>query len=369
MEPKTYHILQVVPELNEGGVERGVVELNRLFHAAGWRNSVLTRGGKLCQQIKHDGGKVFLADVASKNILTVPWRILHLRHLLKQIKPDLIHIRSRVPGWLIRLSGTQIPIVTTVHGINHIGKYSSIMLRGEKHICPSHFVADFVCDAYDIPPKKVRVIPRGIDPITFTPDHLDRQFIADWKAKWSLSGAFVILAVGRITPLKGLDILIQAVAKLKGTQCPNAKLLIVGGVDTKHADYLARLKRLAAELGVANSVHFAGSQRQLAEIYSCAQVTVSATTAKPETFGRSMAESLALNVPVVATRHGGALDIVREGLDGFLVTPGSVDEMAECLWKVSQSTFGDLRSSALARFSLQHMADETLAVYREVLEQ
>ena len=75
-----------------------------------------------------------------------------------------------------------------------------------------------------------------------------------------------------------------------------------------------------------------------------------------------------MNCPVVATRFGGALDIVREGRDGYLVTPGSVDELAEALIRVSGSTFKDLRKEALERFSLAQMVDKTLAVYREVLD-
>lgn len=367
MQPRTYTVLQVIPNLSEGGVERGVVELNRLFVKAGWRNVVLTRGGKLCQQIVADGGEVVLADVASKNILTALPRAWKLRAILRKIKPDIIHVRSRVPGWLIRLTQTKIPIVTTVHGINHVGFYSRIMTRGARNICPSSFVAQFIQNTYHVPQEKVRVILRGIDPTAFNIDTLDLDFKREFSLKHNLEGHFVVLAVGRITPLKGLDILIRAVARLKA-KIPNVRLLVVGGVAPQHHDYLQRLNQLAKELHIDQDVSFAGSQSKLAEIYSCASVTVSATTTKPETFGRSMAESLAMNTPVVATRHGGALDIVREGIDGFLVTPGNWEEMADALLKIPQLERTNLRNCALTRFSLQRMADSTLSVYKEILE-
>ena len=113
-------------------------------------------------------------------------------------------------------------------------------------------------------------------------------------------------------------------------------------------------------------VSFAGSQRHMAEIYASGHVLVSANQAKPEAFGRSMAEALAMDCPVIATRFGGALDIVREGRDGWLVEPGDAAQLAARLVEASRTAFTGLRASALERFSLEGMVSKTLDVYAEV---
>jgi glycosyltransferase involved in cell wall biosynthesis len=159
---------------------------------------------------------------------------------------------------------------------------------------------------------------------------------------------------------------IRATALAKA-RVPNIKTVIVGGAEASRTNTLTELQKLADELGVQKHVVFAGSQSKVAEIYACGNILVSANKAKPEAFGRSMAEALAMGCPVIATRFGGALDIVREGIDGWLVEPGDAEQLADRLVQASQTTFGDLRAGALARFSLAQMVDKTLAVYEEVL--
>ena len=110
-------------------------------------------------------------------------------------------------------------------------------------------------------------------------------------------------------------------------------------------------------------VVFAGNQQKVAECLSIADVVVSSNTRKPEAFGRSMAEALAMGKPVVAKAFGGALDVVRDGIDGALTKDA---EFAEAIEKVSRMTFGDLRKDALERFSFAKMAERTLDVYREL---
>jgi len=96
-------------------------------------------------------------------------------------------------------------------------------------------------------------------------------------------------------------------------------------------------------------------------------VLVSGNRDKPESFGRSMAEALAMGCPVIATRFGGALDIVRDGFNGWLVEPGDEVQLADRLFQATTARFAGLREDALARFSLDQMVSKTLAVYEEVL--
>ncbi len=360
------HIVQLIPTLNEGGVERGVVELNRELQAAGIQNTVITRGGKLVEQLKRDGARVELLDVASKNPFTALWRAWQLRGLLKRINPDIIHVRSRVPGWLVLLACPRQPIVTTVHGFNSVSRYSKIMTRGKLIICPSTSVAEHIQKHYQVDPQKIRLVHRGIDPACFSPERLDSEFIAQFKKEHELAGRYVILAVGRITRWKGLDTLLDAAAKLR-ERIPNLLVLIAGGVAPANAAYAESLKEKAVILGLRSDVKFLGSQAKVAEIYTCANLLVSCAVGTPEAFGRSMTEALAMNLPVVAAAHGGAIDIIREGKNGYLFTPGDSAELADKIYQTRQTQFGHLREDAFERFSLALMAQRTISVYKEVL--
>jgi len=188
--------------------------------------------------------------------------------------------------------------------------------------------------------------------------------VARLRTCHKLEGFFTVLAMGRVTSWKGYDTLIRAAAR---TGLPQLKVVIVGGAQAGQEHYAEGLKTLARTLGIAERVVFAGSQPNVAAWYTAADVVVSCASAKPEAFGRSMTEALAMARPVVAARHGGALDIVRDGVNGWLVTPGDANELADRLTRAAQTTFTGLREDALARFSLDQMVTKTLAVYEEIL--
>lgn len=360
-------ILQILPALDEGGVERGTVELNREFVRRGHESVVVSCGGRLVETLVRDGGRHVALDVKSKNPLTAPQRALALRRLLRACRPDVVHFRSRVPGWLFVLANRplRLPSVSTVHGFNSVSVYSRIMTAGQRVICPSSAVADYVRAHYGTPQEKIRLIPRGIDPTQFDPARLDAGFMARFREAHGLGGRFVVFGVGRITQLKGYDVLIRATA-LARERVPNIRTVIVGGAEAARAEYAEALRRQVEAEGLGGHVVFAGSQRCLAEIYACGDVLVSANRAKPEAFGRSMAEALAMGCPVIASRFGGALDIVRDGVNGWLVAPGDAAELADRLVQASGASFTGLREDALSRFSLEQMVEKTLAVYGEV---
>jgi len=362
------HILQILPALDEGGVERGTVELNREFVRRGHVSTVISSGGRMVPTVEREGGRHVTLEVKSKNPLTALSRAAALRRVLVAIQPDLIHFRSRVPGWLVRFANRSLhmPVVSTVHGFNSVSAYSRIMTMGERVICPSTAVLDFVRAHYGTPDERLRLIPRGIDPQRFDPVRTDAAFMTDFRRRFELEGRFVVLGVGRITQLKGYDVLIDATAAVR-ERLPTIKTVIVGGVEPARADYAQSLHEQVRRLGLDEHVVFAGSQSQVAEIYACAHVLVSGNQTKPEAFGRSMAEALAMGCPVIATRFGGALDIVREGVNGWLVEPGDAAQLADRLVEASRHTLTGLREDALARFSLAQMVEKTLAVYEEVL--
>lgn len=363
------HIVQVLPALDEGGVERGVVELNRSLVEMGHQSTVISSGGRLVAKIQEEGGRHLTLPVKSKNPLTAWARALKLRAALRKLSPDVVHYRSRVPGWLCQWANRSLhlPLVSTVHGFNSVNFYSRVMTMGDLVICPSTPIVDYIQRHYVVPDQKIRLIYRGIDPASFNPQKVDSSWMQTFLSQHASPDSFIVLGVGRITQLKGFDLLIRATA-LAVQRVPHLVTWIVGEAEEARKEYAEELKALAGSLQLGDHLRFVGNQKKMAEIYSLGSVLVSCNHAKPESFGRTMAEALAMGCPVIATRFGGALDIVRDGKDGWLIPPGDVAALADQLVEASRTSFENLRESALARFSLKQMVEKTVSVYEEVIQ-
>ena len=359
-------IVQLLPELNEGGVERGTMELSRELVKLGHESIVISAGGKLQEQIEQEGGKHITFDLCSKNPFTAPSRIIKLRKILKELQPDILHARSRVPAWLTYLANKNsgIPFVTTVHGFNSVSFYSKIMSMGDKVICVSGAIKSYIQEHYQTEEEKITVIPRGIDLEKFNPENLDKEFIEDFKKEYSLDNKHIITTVGRITQLKDHQTFIRAIASVKQNSV-NVVGLIVGGVREDKQAYAHSLEALVKELGLEDNIIFTGSQSKVAEIYAFSDVVVSSSK-KPESFGRSVAEALALNTPVVATNHGGVLDIIVEGENGFFYPVGESEVLANYIEQCKTLEFNGY-IYIKKNFSLEQMVENTIKVYREAL--
>lgn len=356
-------VVQLLPELNEGGVERGVVELNREYSKLNIDSIVISNGGKLSNQIDLDGGKHVTFDVCSKNIFTSITRVFKLRKILIEIKPDILHVRSRVPAWLVFFANKSlnIRVVSTVHGFNSVSFYSKIMTKSDAVICVSNSIKEYIQKNYKTDNKIITVIPRGIDLELFNLLNIDKAFIKDFKNKYDLENKFIISSVGRVTQLKDYETFIKAISIIK-KEVLNVQALIVGGVRSDKEDYLNSLKKLIEELDLEENIIFTGSQSKIAEIYALSDVVVSSSK-KPESFGRAVAESLALNTPVVATNHGGVKDIIKENENGFFFGIGNEKELAEKILKAKSLNF-DGYTYISNNFSLSNMLEKTLNVYK-----
>ena len=358
-------IVQVIPELNEGGVERGVVELNREFVKKGIESFVISAGGKLENQINLDGGNHVKFDVCSKNIFTAFRRVKDLKKILKEIKPDIIHVRSRVPAWLVYFANKSlnIKIVSTVHGFNSVGFYSSIMQKSDAVISVSNSIKEYIQKHYQTSENKITVIPRGIDLELFNPKNIDEIFIENFKKEFNLKDKFIVSSVGRVTQLKDYETFIKAILLVK-KEIPNVIALIVGGVRSDKEDYLNSLKNLIKELNLEENIIFTGSQSKIEQIYALSDVVISSSK-KPESFGRAVAEAICMNKPVIATNHGGVKDIIIENINGFFFEVGNDKELANNILKSKKLSF-DGYGYISNNFSLENMVNKTLEVYRNL---
>ena len=359
-------IIQLLPELNEGGVERGTMEFSRELVKQGHESIVFSAGGRLVRQIEADGAKHVTFNVSSKNPFTAIFRIFMLRNILKKLNPDILHARSRVPAWLTYIANRRlgIPFITTVHGFNSVSTYSAIMTKGDSVICVSESIKSYIQEHYKTESKKITVIPRGVDLELFNPQNTDKKFIENFKKEYHLDDKYIITSVGRITQLKDLETFISAIAILRQSHS-NVIGMIVGGVREDKQEYFKSLQTLVRETDLEDKIIFTGSQSKVAEIYALSDVVVSSSK-KPESFGRSVAEALALNTPVVATDHGGVLDIIVEAENGFFYPVGESEILAKNIKKCRDLEF-DGYGYISECFSLEQMVQKTLKVYKKAV--
>lgn len=362
-------VVQTLPSLYSGGVERGTLEIARALVAAGHRSIVISHGGPLVEQLQREGSEHIALPVHRKSLASL-FQIRPLRRLLADLKPDILHARSRIPAWIAWLAlrkmdpATRPRFVTTVHGMYSVSPYSAIMTQGEVVIAVSETVRDYIlgnyprCDA-----SRIRVIHRGVDPEEFPFRH---QPSPDWLTRWheefpQLAGKQVICLPGRITRLKGHETFMTLVAALKAQGLP-VHGLIVGGVEEKKRPYLDELKARVARLGLDGDISFTGLRRDIREVFTQCQVVLSLST-QPETFGRTVLEALSLGVPVVGWDQGGVGEILRACHPAGLVPMGDTAGLEKA---VNEALAAGPRQTPVERFRLADMCAETLKVYEEI---
>lgn len=362
-------IVQILPRLNEGGVERGTMELSREFVKCAHESIVISCGGKLVSQIEADGGKHIKLDVCSKNIFTIPWMVYKLYKTLQELKPDIIHVRSRVPAWLTYFANKslKLPVVSTVHGLNSINSYSRIMTTGDRVICVGEAVLEHIVNGYDLDnaDNHISVIQRGVDLSKFNSKNLDKEFIKSFIKEHGLKDKYIVTSVGRITWLKDYETFIEAIALAK-SDIPNIVGLIVGGAAENKADYLESLKRLTIKLGVSDSIRFTGSQSKMPEIYFLSNVIVNASL-KMGNVARTIIEALALDTPVIATTYEGLRDIIIDGKNGAIIETKNAKQLARKIVDVKNHNYQNVSNTIPEEYTLDAMAKSTLSIYQNLI--
>ena len=183
---KKITILQVLPALNSGGVERGTLEVNKYLANKGYRTLVVSNGGKMVEELRGDKGEHYKLGVGKKNLLVI-FTIFKLINFIKINKVDIVHARSRLPAWVCFFAINFIkknnrPIfITTVHGPYSVNFYSSIMTKGERVIVVSEMIREYVLKNYKIDRKKIVLNYRGVSDKNFPFNYKPSQ---KWLKKW-----------------------------------------------------------------------------------------------------------------------------------------------------------------------------------------
>lgn len=369
---KALKVLQLLPALDGGGVERGTLEIARALVAAGHESVVLSKGGRLVEQLQREGSRHIARDLGRKSPATfLQYRAL--RKLFEAERFDIIHARSRLPAWVAWLAWRGMPanarphFVTTVHGMHSVSRYSAIMCAGERVIAVSDTVRDYIRTHY--PPsrwphltdERITVIPRGIDPGEFPRDYQPSdEWLARFHAEFpQIAGRKVLTLPGRLTRLKGHHDFITIVGKLVADGL-DVVGLIVGGEDPKRPGYAKEIRERVQAEGLGERIVFTGHRSDVREIYAVSECVLSLSST-PESFGRTVLEPLAMGRPVVGYAHGGVAEILGELFPHGAVARGDVAAVTARAADVVAGRTPVVEFNT--RFLLERMQAQTLAAY------
>lgn len=290
-------VVQLLPALGNGGVERSTLEIADALVRAGHRSIVVSAGGRMLEELLACGSEHSLLAIGRKSpavLAAVP----RLRDLLARWRPDIVHARSRLPAWvgLLALRGLdpRPHFLTTVHGLNSPGRYSAVMTRGERVICVSETVRRHVLAQWTrTPAERLVVIERGLDAERFVTQPTRRRD----------DGPPRLLLPARGTRLKGHAEAITLLADLRARDCP-AHLDLLGAREPGREQYVAELERHAAALGVGDALRVLPPVADMAAAYRDCDLVLQLST-RAESFGRTVVEALACGRPVVGWDLGG----------------------------------------------------------------
>jgi glycosyltransferase involved in cell wall biosynthesis len=363
------HVVQLLPALESGGVERSTLEIAAALRAAGHRATVVSAGGVLVPQLEAMGAVHETLPIGRKALSSLGL-VRPLRRRLAALAPDIVHLRSRLPAWLGWLAWRRLPpprprLVTTVHGLNSPGRYSAVMLRGERIICVSHTVRAHLLRHYPgLDPGRLQVIARGIDPGRFRPGPPDPAWRAALDAELpQLAGRRLLLLPGRGTRLKGHD---AALVLLAGLVAGNhdVALWMPGVVQPGRERYLAELRTIARGLGVPDRLALTPARSDMPAVYAAADLVLQ-LSARPEALGRTVLEALACGRPVLGFDHGGVGESLASLFPQGRVPPG--DHVA-LLGKARTLLEAPPRLPAYAGPTLAAMQRATLELYAELVD-
>lgn len=361
-------VMQLLPALESGGVERGTIEIAAALIAAGHKALVVSGGGRMVAELEALGAEHITLPIGKKSLSSLRY-IPVLRRLMREKQVDIVHLRSRLPAWLGYLAwkkldpATRPRLVTTVHGPYTPNFYSAVMLKGERIIAVSDMIVAYIQRHYPwVDPAKITRIYRGVDPVLFSPEY---QPESAWLTRWQTEfpqavGKWTITLPGRITRWKGQLDLLKIVARLKAEGIP-VHALIVGGAHPRKQSFVQEIEAEISRRNLTEDVTVVGQRSDLKDIMAISDVVLSLST-DPEAFGRVSLEALSLGRPVLGYAHGGVGEQLAAMYPAGAITLGDLDAAVGTLKRWYRD--GAAEVPAARPFTLATMQAQTLALYR-----
>jgi glycosyltransferase involved in cell wall biosynthesis len=364
-------VVQTLPALESGGVERGTLEVARALVQAGHRSIVISGGGRLVDLLRQTGSEHVTWPVGAKSPLTFRF-VPKLRQLLREQNADILHARSRLPAWISFFAWRGMPakhrprFVTTMHGAHGVNRYSRIMSRGERVIAVSDYIREHLLDNYPgIDARNIRVIPRGVDPVQYPYGYRPAEgWIQDWLTQNpQLKDKQLVTLPARLSRRKGQTDLIEIMAILRRRETlTNLHGLIVGGAGPQQQKYEAELRQRIHAANLEQHITLLGHRDDVREIMAISRIVLSLSN-QPEAFGRTMIEALSMGLPVIGYAHGGITEILGKVYPDGLVPACDIGAACDKLAAFIDDPPVVPRTHP---YTLDHMLDATLALYREL---
>ncbi len=358
------NILQILPELNVGGVETGTLDLAKYLVKSGHKAVVVSAGGGLVKDLESQGAIHYQLPVHKKSLFSILRAIPQLAEIIKKEEIQIVHARSRVPAWIAYFAcrKTNTVFITTCHGYYKRHFFSHVMSWAKRIIVPSNVIAQHMIKNFNAPYERIRLIPRSVDLEKF-------KYISPHKRK---KDKFNVGIIGRLTPIKGHLYFIKAMARAAQV-IPGLRVWIVGDAPPSKNAYKEQLRVLVKRLGISSCTDFLGAQKDIPEVLKDLDLLVLATTTQ-EAFGRVIIEAQASGVPVVATSVGGVIDIIDNEKTGLLVPaadPASIYEAVIKIFKdenLAKALSENAYKKVKEKYNVEFMVNSTVDVYKEALE-
>lgn len=369
---RTLSVMQLLPNLESGGVETETLMMNQGLVAARHRSIVVSGGGAMVQKLQKEKGEHITLPIGSKTPTVIPY-IFRLASLFKEMSVDIVHARSRLPAWVAYCAIKLLPskarpsFITTVHGAYSVNAYSAIMTRGDYVIAISQYIKNYIVENYPKTPReKIIKIDRGI--IWSNKKSFCKKEIADsmYKRYPQLKKRFIVLIPGRLTALKGQDRFVELIEQLhhsKGMQ--NVLGVIAGSVAHNKRNFLDRIQTAIEQKKLTASISILTEPSELASLMKIADVVVSLNR-KPEAFGRVIVEALSYNTPVLAYAFGGAEEILSRLYPAGRVPPDDMTTMVKTIQKIYLGEVEKPDIPVNKQYTMQNMINQTIDLYQKI---
>jgi glycosyltransferase involved in cell wall biosynthesis len=332
-----------ITELDRGGAERALSQLVLRLPRDEWLPRVYCLGprGHFADVIEVGG--VAVECFGGTGVMSLPRVLLRLTLALRRFRPALLQTFLFHANIVGRFAGRLARVPRVVSGIRVADRRSRWYGRLDRwtnglvdhNVCVSQGVADFSIAETGLSPRKLSVIPNGVDYEQFasaTPADLTQFGIPH--------GSTVVITVGRLEEQKGIDVLLIAAALVLRDHCACQFLIVGDGCDR------AALESQAGQLGIARSVHFVGHRVDVPNLLAAATAFV--LPSRWEGMSNALLEAMAAGLPVIATAVEGSTELVRSGETGLLVRAGRSEELATAIRSILNDT---RRASEMAESS------------------
>jgi len=358
-------VVQLLPELNIGGVERGTKDFSEALVQRGHKSIVISNGGLFEQDIINAGGIHLKLPIHKKNPISF-LQAKELARIYKEYEPDIVHVRSRMPAWINYYAFKKLDkkpiLVSTFHGLYSTPIYSKVMARVDHTIAISKTVRDYIKNTYSVEDKNITIIPRGCDPLLFNKIKPDINWLNRWYEEFPQTKNKIILTLPtRISQWKGVDSFIDLIADINND---SFHALVVSHTYKKKKKYLNDLKAKIKDRGLGSLITFTGSRSDISNIYKISEIVYNLSV-KPEPFGRTTIEAIASGSKVMGWNHGGTKEILEELYPDGLVELNDIAQLKQQTLIISKENYAKPKENT---FLSSKLIDSTIQLYQDLLK-